>query len=140
MPDNQRRKREFTDRCSDIGRWILISASILLPLRRGNHTGALLAAGSILTATAATKVLKDVADRWRPDGKDTNSFPSEHVAEGFAAASALHRSGFSGTTSFGFAAGIGVGRWHCGEHHVSDIFAGAVLGLATAGLVSRWIR
>ena len=135
--NDEREKRDFTDTASDIGRWAISSASILLPLKRKDYAGALLAAGSILSAAAASKVLKDIADRWRPDGRDTNSFPSQHVAESFAAASAMNRSGFSGIAAYGLAVGVSVGRWRCREHHIGDIVAGGLIGLACTRLVGH---
>lgn len=87
----------------------------------------------------ATRFLKAAADRERPDGSDTRSFPSGHSSGAFAMASfadhELRRFGFSepwqaaaSTGLYGTAALTAWARVEADRHWASDVLAGAALG------------
>jgi membrane-associated phospholipid phosphatase len=118
--------------------------------RSGRELVSALQAG--LWAESATELLKVGFGRERPVlytqqgvGAETNkdnlrSFPSGHTSVAFALATSLWlaerdmhgRPGLVGWLGFVGATGIGVLRVAAGKHFPSDVFAGAVLGTATA--------
>jgi membrane-associated phospholipid phosphatase len=62
------------------------------------------------------------------------SFPSAHASTSFAGARAYARMGLSAPALYGLATAMSLSRLYLGVHYPSDVLAGAVLGLATAGL------
>ncbi|HEX6736809.1 MAG TPA: phosphatase PAP2 family protein, partial [Vicinamibacteria bacterium] len=81
--------------------------------------------------------LKMSVGRTRPDGSNRLSFPSGHTASAFSiAAVADHyygrRAGLAAYTAAGL---IGISRMERNKHHVSDVLAGATLGLISAHTV-----
>ncbi|GAA1925454.1 hypothetical protein GCM10009775_17110 [Microbacterium aoyamense] len=85
---------------------------------------------------------------WRPEEPHaTSSFPSGHTAAAFALhgtlADLLDRHGgrearFLGPVlRYGIPGAIAFSRVYRGQHHISDVAAGAVLGRWTAGVVRR---
>ncbi len=97
--------------------------------------GALTAAGS---GSVAASVLKAVVGRPRPHGS-SGSFPSGHATAAFAVAFVLARRfpRFRILAYFG-AAVISATRVLLNKHYVSDVLAGAALGLAI-GAASTWL-
>ena len=97
--------------------------------------GALIAAGS---GSLIASVLKAVVGRPRPRG-DSGSFPSGHATAAFAAAFVLARRfpRFRILAYFG-AAVISATRVLLHKHYLSDVLAGAALGLAI-GAASAWL-
>lgn len=85
---------------------------------------------------------------WRPEQPHaTSSFPSGHTAAAFALhgtlADLLDSRGARGARFFGpllrygIPGAIAFSRIHRGQHHISDVVAGAVLGRWSAGVVRR---
>jgi len=117
------------------------------PLAR---TGSLMLASHLL-ATAVKTVLKSSIDRTRParalkhgyhagkgDGADDpslNSFPSGHTAGAVAVAEAIAAGhGGAAIPARLAAAGVAALQPSRGKHYVSDVLAGAVIGLAAERL------
>ena len=101
---------------------------------------------ALVAGTAGGKLLelalKATIHRRRPSetaellSGDTFSFPSGHTLHAFAFAtllSALHPA--LAPLLWGFAALVGLSRVVLGLHFPSDVMAGALLGITTAGLV-----
>ncbi len=86
-----------------------------------------------------TGILKTAAGRTRPDGSDTNSFPSGHTSNAFAWATvASHHYGPRvGIPAYALASFIGASRIERNKHHLSDVVAGATLGLIVGRTVAR---
>ncbi|MDR1595298.1 MAG: phosphatase PAP2 family protein, partial [Prevotellaceae bacterium] len=78
--------------------------------------------------------------RERPDGSDRFSFPSGHTATAFVAAEFLHqeygdKSVWISIGGYGMASLIGVARVYNNKHWVSDIVAGAGIGILSTKIV-----
>ena len=124
-------------RFGDLGRFGLIAAALVLPLKRRDFDGSFDALTAVVATSALCKAVKPFVPERRPNGEDWNSFPSQHAAESFAAALALRRYFGRGTG----AAAIGVGtlvamsRLFALKHHARDIVAGIVIGATATVLV-----
>ncbi len=104
------------------------------------HMGSDLVRAQILNGIL-TKGLKLAIDRQRPDGGG-HSFPSGHTAAAFASASVLH--GHFGwkvaTPAYSLAAYIGWTRLRDDQHWLSDLAAGATIGLIVGQAVTSGHR
>ncbi len=82
---------------------------------------------------------KLVVARQRPDGSNRRSFPSGHAAGSFAVAVAMsHRTGAAVKIPvFALAAAISVSRIDKRRHFLSDVLAGAAIGLVAGRAVNR---
>ena len=96
---------------------------------------------SLLLATIIVSILKRIIDRERPEFGRFDSFPSGHTASAFTVAGPLliylRR---YGAAFIAIAAFIGFSRLFRNSHHLSDVIAGAGLGLictASAGLMIK---
>jgi len=83
-----------------------------------------------VTAQATTQAIKFGTRRVRPDGS-TLSFPSGHTASAFATASVLQRElGWkAGAPAYALAAWVAASRVQMHRHYLSDVIAGATVGL-----------
>lgn len=93
---------------------------------------------SQITSQVLVQGLKFATQRARPDGSNTQSFPSGHTASAFATATVLERHfGWkAGLPAYGFAAYVGLARMSANKHHASDVIMGAALGIASARAVT----
>lgn len=104
--------------------------------------GRLLASNALSAAIMAGLVngVKYTAKEMRPDGSKSNSFPSGHTATAFMAATILHkeygltRSLWFSVGGYAIATGIGAFRIMNNRHWVSDVMAGAGIGILSAEL------
>lgn len=85
---------------------------------------------SMIATQVVTHTVKRTLNRERPNGGDF-SFPSGHTSCAFQAASFLHfKYGWKvGLPSFALAGFVGWSRFHADKHYISDILAGAALGV-----------
>lgn len=90
-----------------------------------------------LVAQATTQAIKFTSHRTRPDGTSL-SFPSGHTASTVAMATVLQRHlGWKvGVPAYVAAAWVGASRIQQDRHYVSDVIAGAVVGLAAGRSVT----
>ncbi|MEO6548276.1 MAG: phosphatase PAP2 family protein [Ferruginibacter sp.] len=87
--------------------------------------------------------LKKITHELRPDGTDYYSFPSGHTAEAFASAEFLRQeykdiSPWYGIAGYAAAGATGVLRMYNNRHWMSDVLAGAGVGIASTKL-AYWI-
>ncbi len=90
--------------------------------------------------TAIVYTTKQITPRERPDGSNYHSFPSGHTATAFVAAEFLHqeykdKSVWISVGGYTMATMIGVSRVYNNRHWVSDVVAGAGIGILTTKVV-----
>ena len=124
---------------SDVGRDVLVAASLGAPVVQGDWDGARQAGFSLIAAGGTTYALKELIPETRPDGSDARSFPSGHTSVSFAAAATLeNRYGWeAGLPAFALASFVGVARVQGHRHYWHDVIAGAALGTASGFLLTR---
>ncbi|WP_245999622.1 phosphatase PAP2 family protein [Paraflavitalea soli] len=93
------------------------------------------------TAIMGTTVYatKSFSKQWRPDESDRSSFPSGHTATAFAAAEFLRKeywkvSPWYGVAGYAVAATTGYLRMYNNKHWLSDVVAGAGIGILSTDL------
>ena len=101
---------------------------------------AILYALSTATMTGVVHTTKHVVNRTRPDGSANNSFPSGHTGTAFVAAEFLHQeykdqSVWISVGGYAMATLVGVSRVYNDRHWVSDVVAGAGIGILSTKLV-----
>lgn len=104
------------------------------------HTGSDLVRAQVLNGIL-TKSLKLAVDRQRPDGGG-HSFPSGHTAAVFASASVLHgHFGWKAALpAYSLAAFVGWTRLRDEQHWLSDVGAGAAIGVIVGQTVTAGHR
>lgn len=92
-----------------------------------------------LVAGAITFTLKETVRRERPDGSNSKSFPSGHASLTFATAIALQRHvGWEWSMPLFFIASYtAASRLHENVHYLSDVVAGATVGVIAGRTVTR---
>jgi membrane-associated phospholipid phosphatase len=94
---------------------------------------------ALIVTEAYTGLLKYGVHRPRPDGSDNLSFPSGHTSAAFSLATvAEHHYGWKvGVPAFALASCIGLTRIESNKHNLSDVVAGAALGIIVGRTVGR---
>lgn len=100
----------------------------------------LLLVKSQLLANGITYGLKYTLNVQRPDSSDYHSFPSGHTTRAFAAATWLHLEygkeyPLLSVLGFTCATSVGILRMMNNEHWISDVLAGAAIGIASTQFV-----
>lgn len=95
---------------------------------------------SNLIMIGLVNILKTNAHVMRPNGYSDNSFPSGHTATAFVGATALHkeygmyRDPMYSVFGYTMAIGTGIGRQLNDRHWISDVLAGAGIGILSTEL------
>ena len=87
--------------------------------------------------------IKNTSHQQRPDGSSYTSFPSGHTAEAFASAEFLRQeykdvSPWYGVAGYAAATATGLLRIYNNKHWMSDVVAGAGIGIASTKL-AYWL-
>lgn len=104
----------------------------------GNRTALFLKSEAIMLALTGS--IKQLAGEPRPDRPyEHNSFPSGHTAQAFMAATFMHKEYGSehpmiSVLAYGTAASVGAMRILNDRHWISDVFAGAGIGILSTNL------
>jgi len=87
---------------------------------------------------AVTLGLKSLIPRTRPDGEDDDSFPSGHTSGCFTTAAIVaHHYSKAAIPAYTIAGLIGFSRVEKNRHYLSDVVAGATLGIIVGRTVCR---
>jgi len=142
----QRRAKWLGDTAEQFGRMRFVAPAtlILYGLGRASHDQTFrdasydIAQTTILTA-AFTVAIKTSAHRLRPDGSNYRSFPSGHSSNSFAWATVFNHfyGPAAGIPAYGIAGLVGIGRMEKNVHYLSDVVAGAALGILISRTVIR---
>jgi len=118
---------------SNIGAYGLVGLALAAPAYKDDWAGFKQAGYSIVTASGVGLVGKSLVNEERPDKSGNDSFPSNHSANAFAAATTLNRRyGWEyGFPAYGVATLVGVGRVKADKHYWKDVLAGAVIGVSS---------
>lgn len=103
----------------------------------------ILATSFIVMATTVT-ALKHIVKEERPDKTSNNSFPSGHTATAFAGAELLYQeykdvSVWYGISGYIVATGTGIFRVYNNRHWLTDVAAGAGIGILSTKL-AYWVH
>ena len=92
-----------------------------------------------LISGAITVGLKKAVGRQRPDESSNTSFPSGHASGSFATATVLHRryGTRAGLLAYLLATYVSASRLNESQHFLSDVLAGAALGIVVGRTVTR---
>lgn len=101
------------------------------------QTGTAMMKGLLIDAVLVAS-LKSAVGRSRPDGSDTRSFPSGHTSGAFTISTILaRRHGLKAAIpAFGLATFTAIARMEDKRHYLSDVVAGAALGVAIGQLMT----
>ena len=96
---------------------------------------------ALVLANGMVAPLKVAVGRARPDKSNRFSFPSGHSANAFALAAVLgyHGGKYAALTAYAVASFVPMARIHARHHYLSDVVAGAGLGVL-AGWISGYPR
>lgn len=94
-----------------------------------------------IVSQVIAQATKFTVGRKRPDGSNSQSFPSGHAASTFATASVLHRHyGWKvGAPAYAIGSYVALARMSWNKHHATDVVMGAGLGIASARTVTMQV-
>jgi membrane-associated phospholipid phosphatase len=94
-----------------------------------------------IVSQVMVQTLKFTIQRERPDGSNSQSFPSGHSSSAFASAAVLHRHyGWKvGAPAYALGSYVALARMSWNRHHATDVVMGAGFGIAAARTVTMTV-
>ena len=94
-----------------------------------------------IVSQVMVQTLKFTVQRDRPDGSNSQSFPSGHSSSAFATAAVLHRHyGWKvGAPAYALGSYVALARMSWNRHHATDVVMGAGFGIAAARTVTMTV-
>ena len=114
----------------DVGQVMTPFLGGITSLYNSDWEGMAYLAAALIINQIAIELLKSLVPRQRPNGS-SRSFPSGHTSAAFLGAGFIARryGVVQSIPAFAIATFVGYNRIHCGAHWVSDVYAGALIGL-----------
>ncbi len=132
-------RRFSVDDFSQYSPLLAVYALNLAGLKGRNNLGdrSIIAGTAYLIMGTTVNLIKQTGNVTRPDGSSTHSFPSGHTATAFVGAEILHQeykdvSPLLGISGYLVAAGTGYFRMYNNRHWLTDVVAGAGIGILSA--------
>lgn len=118
----------------DVVQIALPAAGLIGALWIGDTEGAWQVTKGVAATAAITHTLKFGVERLRPDGTESNSFPSGHTSAAFSGAAFIHhRYGNAyGIPAYAAAAFVGGSRIWANRHYMDDVLAGGSIAVMTS--------
>ncbi|ABZ75457.1 phosphoesterase PA-phosphatase related [Shewanella halifaxensis HAW-EB4] len=122
---------------SDIGDVVQIAlpaGALIGSLWIGDTEGAWQLTKGVAATAAITHTMKFGYERLRPDGSESNSFPSGHTSAAFSGAAYIHhRYGNTwGIPAYAAATFVGASRVWANRHYVDDVLAGGSIAVLSS--------
>lgn len=131
-----------------IGRPLVVTGGLAVVLAvdlasGGGWSTVRLAVAALAGTNLVVEGLKRAVGRTRPDGerrRSNSSFPSSHAANAFALAWVLGVRWRRGIPAFfALALLVAFSRMYLNRHFLSDVVAGALIGMAFGWMAARWL-
>ncbi|TBX68365.1 phosphatase PAP2 family protein [Flavobacterium silvisoli] len=108
-----------------------------VPSKNSTKDKTIILATSYILMGLTVNTFKQTASVQRPDGSSYNSFPSGHTATAFMGAELMmqeykHESVWYGISGYVVATGTGIFRMYNNRHWLTDVVAGAGIGILSA--------
>jgi len=121
------------EKIGDYLQFLIPAYGLYLGIQNNDTKGIKQLSKSVISTSLSTQILKHTIKRQRPDGSDTNSFPSGHTSAAFSGAFYIH-SRYQNTTqsiiAYTLASFVGYSRVYAKKHYMSDVIAGALISYA----------
>lgn len=142
VPRNHTRLDDYTQYLPGLAVFAMDAAG-MKGIHRPQHQ-LLLYGLSNVSAGVVVQSMKRIVQRERPYGNEFKSFPSGHTSTAFVAAEFLHQeyghlSPWISVAGYATAAATGYMRLYNDQHWLSDVLAGAALGMASTKMI-YWIK
>lgn len=131
-----------TETAGDVLRWLMPVAAWSSTVYLGDAEGRVQFYSSFFANLSATRALKVMVSKPRPNGEDRESFPSSHTSMAFQGAAFIHRRygwKYSVPAYLG-SAFVAWSRVDADYHDTADVVAGAIIGVASSFLIVRPYR
>jgi len=130
---SQEAKSDGLETYGDVGQFLIPGIALVVAAAREDSDGIFQLGATSAATMGTTYALKYAVNRRRPNGGH-QSFPSGHTSAAFMGAAFLHfRYGWQyGLPAYAAASVVAASRVTSGNHHATDVVAGAAIGITAA--------